>query len=175
MNLNRTHLTVAALAAALSLPMGAQAQASATASVNATANVLSQLTATAEQSLDFGDVVPGFPATVAPSNTNAAGIVSISGAPGREVAISFPSIPASLTHELGVETMSLTIGNDDVAIGSSATAPGATFDPGAGTDANLDGAGNIWVFVGGQVSATNTQLAGEYSGIITVEVAYTGS
>ena len=173
--MNRTTIAIAALAAALALPMGVQAQASATASVNATANVLSQLTATAEQTLDFGDVVPGFPATVAPSNTAAAGIVSIAGAPGREVAISFPSIPASLLHELGVETLSLTIESDDVAIGSSAGAPGATFDPAAGTDANLDASGNIWVFVGGQVSATNTQLAGEYTGTITVEVAYTGS
>ena len=81
------YLTLAAIAAtAFALPAGVSAQASA--SVAAEANVLAPISVANEQDLQFGDVIPGFPTTVAPADAGA-GRLQVSGAGTLEVTASW--------------------------------------------------------------------------------------
>ena len=138
--------------------------------VAATADVVTPLTVNSLSPLAFGNVYPGLAKTVAPTDAGA-GKLSVAGFAGAEVAISF-TLPLALTSGGN----SLPVGSWTGTHNVSNSASGTSFTPSAtATNANLSGTGGLWVFLGAQVSPTATQLAGSYSGTVTMNVAYTGN
>lgn len=114
--------------------------------------------------LDFGTLLPGFARTINPDNV-ASGDFAITGAAGAQVALSF-ALPAGGNLASGGNTMPVTItagyGADRTAVTAVNTATGG--------NANLDGTGNLAVFIGGTVTPAAAQAAGSYSGTVTLPV-----
>jgi len=158
-------------ASLLTLPSALSAQASA--SVGATANVLAQLSASGAADLQFGDVIPGFSRTVAPGDPDA-GRFLIGGAGALEVSLSFASLPSSLLHSDGVTQLPISFGGGSAAFGPSSAVISGLFDPSAGQTTNLVD-DELHVRIGGTVAPASGQPAGSYSGVITLDVAYTGN
>lgn len=166
----RNPILLAFAAAFLVIPMALSAQS---ATITATAEVIPPLTVTGSRDLDFGEVIPGFPRTVAPDGANS-GQWQIGGTGIYEVSLDF-TLPATLT-DLASNTMTITFGATDAGFGPDNTGVGITnFDPAGGTQlANLTG-GALWVYLGGTVTPGAAQAAGNYDALVDLSVAYTGN
>jgi hypothetical protein len=166
-------LAVAALlAGAMST---AQAQATpATASIPAQAVVQTALTATPVRSLDFGATFGGIARTVLPTDVSS-GEVTLGGSANAEVAVTFTSLPATLTGPGA--PIALTYGANAAAFSTGGTRAGATtFDPSAGQTTRLNNTtGLLSLFLGGTVSPAANQVAGTYTGTVNLSAAYTGN
>lgn len=167
---NAITLLLAGLALTAAAPLAAQSTASA--NIQANANVLAPISASGEQDLDFGDVIPGFDETVAPGDTEA-GQFHVSGAGNLQVALDFGTLPAALNDGSGA-TLPISFATGSAGYGSASTSVDATFDPNSVTNVNLD-AGDLYVFLGGTVSPADDQAEGTYSETITLSVSYTGN
>lgn len=163
-------LATAALAF-VALPSLAEAQASA--SIQAEATVLAPISVANEQDLQFGDVIPGFPTTVAPGDPDA-GRFQVGGSGALEVTLDFGALPTELDHTTSASTLPLSFGAGSGGVGPTALAVGSTFDPSSTFTSNLS-SGALFVFIGGTVSPVVAQEAGTYDGTITLTVAYTGN
>jgi hypothetical protein len=163
-------LSLAALAVlALALP-GTVAAQNPQATMTVTATVLSPLTVSVGQTLDFGDVLPGIAQSIASGDANA-GRFEITGNPGSEVQLTFTALPANLTD--GGNSMAITW---SAGYGVASTSQDGTFTPAAGTAQYLEGAtGNLFVFLGGAFTPATNQPAGTYTADVTLQVSYTGS
>jgi len=161
----------AAVAALALAPNVAAAQA--TASIGARADVQIALTATAVDSLIFGNVFPGTTKNILPTDATS-GSFQITGAANAAVTVDF-SLPAALSDGVG-NTLPITFGATSAAYNQLNSRAGAgLFDPASTLTANLDATGgNLYVFIGGSVSPT-TEPAGTYKGTITLTTAYTGN
>jgi uncharacterized protein DUF4402 len=160
-------LLSAVLAAGLSLGAGAlEAQTSAT--IQATATVLSAVTVAAGSDLQFGNVTPGVNKTVAIADAGA-GRFDVVKAAGEGVTLSF-TLPANL----GSGANNLPIGSWTGGWNTSATPAGATaFTPtAAGTNTAATAGTGIFVYVGATVSPAAAQVAGNYTGDVTMSVVY---
>jgi len=144
-------------------------------SIDAKATVLAPISFPDKRDLDFGsEVLPGRTYTVLPGNATQAGRFELLGAGSKEVSLSF-SLPGNLTGP-----------GDNIAITFSATSAthatnsdyvtGAnSFNPASGATTSLNGSGSLYIAIGGEIEPPSDQLAGEYSGTITLTVAYTGN
>lgn len=161
-------------AALLAWAPAAMAQGTASGDILATANVMTAVLVTPEQDLDFGNVIPGTPKSVAITGATA-GRWLVQGSAGAEVDLDFTALPATLAS--GANTMPIVYGAADAGHNTTNNPGGATtFDP-AGTElANL---GNplpdLYVWIGGQVQPGAAQVAGLYTGTITLTATYTGN
>ena len=165
----RISTALSALVAAGLTVGAATAEAQTSASIQATATVLSALTVAAGNNLVFGNVTPGVNKTIAITD-GGAGTFTVTKAAASGVTLSF-TLPADLT----------TGGGDLLPIGSwtggwntSATPAGATlFTPSpAGTNTTVNAATALTVFVGATVSPAAAQVAGAYSGTVTMSAVY---
>ena len=157
----------AVLAAGLSLGAAAL-EAQTSANIQATATVLSAVTVTAGNDLQFGNVTPGVNKTVAIGDAGA-GSFNVTKAANEGVTLAF-TLPTNLTD--GVNN--LPIGGWTGGWNTSATPAGATtFTPSAGGSNTTATAGTgIFVYVGATVSPAAAQVAGNYSGTVTMSVVY---
>jgi len=173
MRITKLLSTCGAVAAAAALSVTtARAQTSASSNVTATATVAGALTAATVQGLGFGTVIPNFNRTVLPTDPTA-GIVEFSGALGSEVNVSFTSLPANLSDGA---SHTLPIGSYSAGFAATQAGSQTGFTPASGATTRLDaGSGNLYVFVGGTVSPAAAQVAGTYTGTITIQAAYTGN
>ena len=169
--MKRTIIAMAVGAAVLALvPHQADAQAS----ITATATVATALTVNAGNDLDFQLVIPGFTKTVLVTDATA-GTFDLTGGAGAEVALTFTALPATLDDGSG-NVLPITYAgvhntvNDPVA-GATGFAPTA----GAGPTTNLAGSGELFVFLGGVVDAGASPPTGTYTGMVTLDAAYTGN
>lgn len=124
--------------------------------------------------LSFGTVLRGVPTSiVAPSAQ--AGAWSIRGEPQSEVQIVL-TLPANLINATG-QTMPVTFGATDGAFDSHPQGTAAqSFDPRLPLVAVIErSGGQIYVFLGGTASPSNTQPSGTYVAPITLTVSYTGN
>lgn len=145
------------------------ALAQSNADITATANVLAQVDVTSGNDLDFGDVTPGTPSSVAVSD-GTAGTFTVSGN-GGSLNLSFAT-PTDLTGPGG--NLPISFGAGDAAWGDNGS-PDNTFDPGSGDDLDISGDtsdGEITVFIGGTVSPGAGLQAGNYTGTITLTATY---
>jgi hypothetical protein len=153
----------------------AQAQATpATASINAQAVVQTALTASTARGLDFGATFGGIARTVLPTDVTS-GEVTLTGGANAEVAVTFTSLPATLT---GPGTpIPLAYGAGAAAHNAAGTRAGATtFDPSVGGTTRLNAAtGLLSVYLGGTVTPAANQTAGTYTGTVNLSAAYTGN
>jgi len=143
-------------------------EAQTSADIQATATVLSAVTVTAGNDLQFGNVTPGVAKTVGIADAGA-GRFDVIKAATQGVTLSF-TLPTDLTS-----------GADNLPIGSwtggwntSATPAGATtFTPSpAGTNTTATAGTTISVYVGATVSPAAAQVAGSYTGDVTMSVVY---
>jgi Domain of unknown function (DUF4402) len=163
----RTATVVSALAA-LGLSVGVGSLHAQNASIQATATVLSAITATGTNPLAFGNVTPGVAKTVAITDASA-GLFSVTKAAATSVALTF-TLPANLTN--GGNT--LPIGTWTAGWNNTAnSAAGATgFAPSAAATTVPSGGASLWVWVGGTVTPAAAQAAGSYTGTVSMQVAY---
>lgn len=160
-----------ALVAAVAVIGASTLEAQASSNITASATVAAALQAATIQNLAFGTVIPGSPRTIATNDAANAGIVRFTGGVNAEVNVTLPTLPANLTD--GTNNLPYT-----PAAAYSLTQAGAQtgFVPATGATTRLDAAtGFLYVFVAGQVSPAVGQVAGLYSGTITVQAAYTGN
>ena len=160
--------TAVALLAGLAGAAHAQTQ---TASITAQAVVQSPLNVTAGNNLDFGNVLPGVPKSVAAADASA-GSFRIQGQSTFEVAMTY-TLPATLDDGL---TNTLAIGTwTGLHNGTNSTAGATSFAPSGVANVDVYGTGDIWVFLGATVTPGANQVAGTYTGTIQLDVAYTGN
>jgi hypothetical protein len=143
-------------------------QAQTSADIQATATVLSAVTVTAGNDLQFGNVTPGVAKTVGIADAGA-GRFDVIKAATQGVTLSF-TLPTDLTS--GANT--LPIGSWTGGWNTSATPAGATtFTPSpAGTNTAATAGTTISVYVGATVSPAAAQAAGGYTGDVTMSVVY---
>ena len=149
----------------------AAAQSTANASVFATAFVsgIAPLTASGVHDLDFGTVNAG--STKGPTSMSAdAGRFNISGQPSSPVTVSFV-LPAVLTGA-GSSTIPISFGGSDGLRWNVYPASFTTFNPNAPFLTSLDASGNLTVGISGTVAPPTGTTTGNYTGTITLTVAY---
>lgn len=118
-------------------------------------------------------MMAGLPTTVSPSATTA-GQFEVRGAKNLEVQV-IMTLPANLMLPTG-ETMPVTFGAADGLASNNSNPRSATaFDPRSPLLWRLPNNGRLFLFLGGTVQPAVTQRSGDYSGTITLTVAYTGN
>jgi len=149
---------------------GASAQS---ANINVTANVYQALTVNGANNLAFGNVFPGVNKTVAVGDA-AAGRFDITGQTGATVSLNF-TLPNSGNYILGPSSAQLPLSswtscwNTSNSGGSGCT----SFTTASGTSAAAFGAGTtLFVFLGATAAPAAGQTAGNYTGQVTLTVAY---
>ncbi len=151
-----------------------QAQESAT--VQAIATVLSALTVTGTNDLNFGNVTPGTPVAVDKADVGLAGEFTITGMPAAEVSLAF-TLPDSLRTTAG-DAMDIVFTATDASFDDGTgdqTAPLAIVNPLITGLGNIGGGGILTVWIGGQVTPTVSQTGGSYTGQVTLTVTLTGN
>ena len=163
--------------ALLTVPQQVQAQESAT--IQALATVVSSLSITGNQNLQFGTVTPGVSKSVDKSEPGFAGEWSIVGTVGAEITLDF-TLPDSLllvgdsSNGLPIDFGPLDASFDDGS-GGGQLAPSGSLDPnGLGTE-RLGAGGDMLVWIGGTVLPRISQTGGDYAEDVVLSVAYTGN
>ncbi len=142
------------------------AQAQNNASINATASVQSPIVVSAGADLAFANVFPGVNKTIAPA---AGGTFTVTGQ---------ATTPVTMQWSLPINLIS---GGNTLPIGSWAglfntvnvTGSATGFVPAASVaGATLSGTGQLFIWVGAQVTPSVSQAAGAYAGTITLTVIY---
>lgn len=124
--------------------------------------------------ISFGsEIFPGSPKTVDKTATGAAQF-DISGEPGKAVNTTF-TLPSEVSDGSG-NTIPLSFSSTDAGYASATTdqSTGQTgFDPSVGQSLTLEAtSGELYIWLGGTITPTNTQPAGTYSANITLDVSY---
>ena len=167
-------LTCCALVLGISAP-GLQAQETAT--IQALATVISALTVTGTNDLDFGNVTPGTPETVGKTDVGTAGEWSITGPAAAEVQITF-TLPDSLHSATAAMPITFlgTDGSYEDGTGGGQAAPAGNLNP---LNTNLvdlsAAAGTMTVWIGGQTTPSIGQAGGNYSANVEIIVTLTGN
>lgn len=138
------------------------------ANIQATATVLSAITVTAGTNLQFANVTPGVNKTIAITD-GGAGRFDVTKAATQGVTLAF-TLPADLTSGAN----NLPIGSWTGGWNTSATPAGATaFTPSpAGTNTAATAGTTISVYVGATVTPAAAQVAGSYTGTVTMSAIY---
>lgn len=148
------------------------------------ATVLTALTVTVDENLNFGDVIQGLAqyvevdgtTTYPSSGGQSPAKIDIIGAPNREVSVVF-SNHSIITDPVSNQTMSVTYiaGDAEFVTGTGLPAGGGTWNPTTGTEmGDLSGLGLATVYLGGTIAPSASQASGNYSATATVTVTYTG-
>jgi len=155
---------------------GLHAQESAT--IQATATVIPALVVIGEHNLEFATVFPGVDKTVDKSSPGFAGEFSVQGNNLAEISIDF-TLPDSIMHEDSTAYMRIRFVDTDASYddgtGGGQAAPSGVINPLGPSTQDLGPGGQMWLWIGGRVEPGITQTGGDYSGDITLTVAYTGS
>ncbi len=152
-----------------------QAQESAT--IQAVATVLSALTVTGTNDLNFGNVTPGTPKSVDKTDVGNAGEWTVSGSASAEVQIDF-TLPDSLrTATAAMDIIFLvTDASFEDGTGGGQASPAGNLNPSITNTENLNAAnGSMTIWIGGQVDPSVSQPGGSYSGDIEITITLTGN
>ena len=163
--------------ALFAIPLQVQAQESAT--IQALATVVTSLSITGNQNLQFGTVTPGISKSVDKTEPGFAGEWSIIGTVGAEITLDF-TLPDSLllvgdtTNGLPIDFGSLDASFDDGS-GGGQLAPSGELDPNGLSTERLGAGGTMMVWIGGMVLPRIFQTGGDYAEDVILSVAYTGN
>ena len=141
----------------------------------ASGTVLTPITVTKSNDLDFGSsIFPGIDKSVTATSASAAKF-TVGGEAGKQVTIVF-DLPTELT-KVGGATMPISFGATDAGRNTgNVQAEATSFDPNSTETTTLEAEnGTLYIWLGGTVSPAHNQSAGEYSADITVTLEYTGS
>jgi hypothetical protein len=142
--------------------------------ITARATVLTPLAVVGDADLDFGNVFPGVPATVAVTDPTA-GHFTVNGADNAGVDITF-ALPTDLVFGANLLPIASWTGVHNT---TNAAAGGTAFTPSAAVEVSRlsTGAspGELYVFIGATVTPAATQPAGLYTAPVTMTVVYNGT
>ena len=153
------------------------AQESAT--IQALATVISSLSISGENNLQFGNVTPGVNKSVDKSEPGFAGEWYITGSPGAEITLDFALPDSLLLVADSTRGLRVNFNNTDASwdngSGGGQLAPAGVLDPnGMGTE-DLGATGEMRVWIGGTVFPRISQTGGDYAEDVVLSVAYTGN
>lgn len=170
--------------AAIGAILGGSAALGQSASVSSTATVVVPISATATAPLAFGTVTRGNTTTVA-ATAAAAGSVTFSGDEADQITISVPTSATISTTSGAGANMTVTIarstlrsntsntqGTAAVLDASSGSATASLSTDAGGNAVNNDGLGQLYLWIGGSVTAAAAQQRGSYAGTFTVSAVY---
>ncbi len=159
--------------------------AQATAAGEATATVLTGLTVTAIQNLNFGNVLQGIAKEVDNNEAANAGIFTIAGQAngGISAFLGLPEYLATSVAPLPEDRMTIVFNIDDCSIDNTGNVDPASFgggflniNPHSLPGGMTIGATNMTaIFLGGRVIPSVGQLPGVYTGLIILTVSYNGT
>jgi len=158
-------LALVALAAVATTSLQAQASGQ----ITATATVQTPITITPLANLDFGNVFPGLAKTVLSTGAGA-GQFQIAGQGTSEVNITF-TLPTNLVFNANNLPIGTWTGGQ---FGTNTQASQTSITPTGSTTTNLVG-GGLFVWLGATVTPAVAQVAGTYTALVTMSVAYTGN
>ncbi|MEW6051028.1 MAG: hypothetical protein AB1644_08225 [Candidatus Zixiibacteriota bacterium] len=149
----------------------------------ATATVLAGLSVTAIQNLQFGNVFQGIAKSMVKNDDDSSGIFGIAGVPSAGLSV-YLTLPDYLALPNGSDRLNIAFSNTDANVDSTTVTP-ATFAPADGwADQNprnlpitlrIGAGGATRIYLGGRVTPSVNQSAGNYAGDIICSVAYTGT
>jgi len=157
----------------LLITAGLTTVANAQGNIESRATVQSTISVTGEQALDFGTIAQGASSTVSVSDNATVGRFLVTGN-GGTVDLDFDLSNATLTGP-GAD-IPITFGAGSAAWGTGSSSPTYTFDPANVTDTGTESVNlydsDIYVFIGGQITAAADQTAGDYTGEIILTASY---
>ncbi len=133
-------------------------------SATISATVIAALSVSKDQNMAFGDVAQNTASTIEVTDAGAVKF-TVGGEPNKNVTFTLTS-PANLTN--GGNDLPFA---DDVQFNTS-DAPGTASALADGATEPLNGTGDLYVYLGGTVTAGAGQATGAYSGTFTVQVDY---
>lgn len=121
--------------------------------------------------LAFGSVIPGIATNVSPSDPVQSGMWEVTAQQGDRVQVRL-TLPKDLTAPGGFQMPVGYANNHAIAVSDAPGATPAVFNPNAAQNFRLQSSGRFFVFLGGTVSPTATQQAGNYSAtaVLTITV-----
>lgn len=132
------------------------------------------LSARGLQDLSFGDLIPGVPTTVLPTDPVSAARIEIRGHRGTEVLVDF-LLPPELTGAGGAEVpLDFPAGSAGYSRDGSVEAQ-TSFDPTSAPVVSLPSDGRGTVFLGGTAAPPSGTPAGTYSATLTLTLSYVGN
>lgn len=150
----------------------------------ALANVLTALSVTAVQDLNFGDVYQGVGKAVPNNDALNSGVFVITGQSSAGISV-YITLPPYLATATGDDRMDVTFDATDCSIDSTGNSDPSAFGDGWPNVNPYNLPNNLVIgsavpsqtamFLGGRVTPSVDQTAGPYSGDIIVTVAYTGT
>ncbi len=171
-------LVVLIVTLAVTLVSTPQTQAQESATIQALATVVSALTITGTNNLNFGNVTPGTPKLIdKQTDVGLAGEWTLSGNPTAELTLDF-TLPDSLRTASGsamVVSFGITDASLDDGSGGGQTAPSSILNPLIVETRNIGAGGALTIWIGGQVSPTPAQTGGAYAADIILTVTLTGN
>ena len=147
------------------------------ASIQALATVVSSLSITGTNDLQFGTVTPGVSKAVDKSTVGFAGEWSITGTAAAEISIDF-ALPTQLQTSDSLGRMDISFRLNDASWSNGVTnqsAPSGVLNPNGPTAQRIGAGGQMFVWVGGVVDPRLWQTGGDYSAEIMLTIAYTGN
>lgn len=154
---------------------GVQAQESAT--IQALANVVTTLSITGVNNLQFGSVNPGTSKSVDKAAPGLAGEWAITGDPGAEISIEF-ALPDSLMHVDSTVGMPCLFSNTDASWDDGTggqLSPTGILNPNTYSAEPIGVGGTMEVWIGGTVLPRVGQAGGNYAADVVLTVTYTGN
>jgi hypothetical protein len=119
--------------------------------------------------LEFGQLIGGVDATMAPSDTKATALFEILGPPGANVQLVF-TLPAQISGE-GGGRVGLTFGPQSAAYSvNESSADNIPFDPRTPFPLKLPPSGRVVVMIGGIARPSRQLISGRYTGNLSLSV-----
>ena len=168
MTIDLLRFRMSLLAGAVALCSVAGSASGQSASITASASVFQPITINGARNLDFANVFPGVSKSVAISAATS-GRFDITAQASQPVSLTF-TLPTNLTsgaNNLVVNSWTGCWNGTNTTTGCTGFTPSST-----ATNATVGGASTLFVFVGGTVVPTAAQVAGTYTGTVTLTVAY---
>lgn len=148
-----------------------------------TARIVTVITVTATQNLNFGQVYPGIPKDMGYNQDDSAGIFTITGEAGAGINLDLV-LPEYLALATGSDRMRVAFDGDCAAIDTTTTTPSLVGSSDGWINQNprnlpsaaVIGSGGVTrIYLGGALAPSPVQTAGSYSGDIILNVSYTGN
>lgn len=157
-------LALVALVAGIATAAAAQSNSG---SITATAVVQQPINVVGAANMSFGNVFPGVNKTVLLTDAGA-GRYDVTGQATAAVNLAFTALPTNLTSSGNNLPVAFSAGYN----GTNSAAGATSFAPGSGAATSLSGTGALFVFLGGTVTPAVNQVAGTYTGTVTLQVTY---
>ncbi|RKX24806.1 MAG: hypothetical protein DRP45_07415 [Candidatus Zixiibacteriota bacterium] len=149
---------------------------------SATARVMTVLSVTATQDLNFGKIFGGVPKVMGNDDDDSSAVFSITGEASAGISVQL-TLPEYLSLADGSANMTIVFNNSCCSIDTIGTATPSTvvggfvdIDPRTSPSGVIVGSGGAAnLFLGGKVLPSANQKAGAYSGDIVLSVSYNGT